>query len=163
VILVGHSYGGMVIGGAAEKIPDRIKRLVYLDAYIPQDGKSVFDLIPGLKEIYEKRSMKEEGKEWLVTSYEPCLVSPPCNENVTIRSRNLRILICEMFFVWFTPVRDEYEVNLHQIIWCRLPKASSPFISNCQVPCYVSLPKPNLGHGISGFIYFIFVDAYHIV
>jgi pimeloyl-ACP methyl ester carboxylesterase len=54
VILVGHSYGGMVIGGAAEKILQRIKRLVYLDAYIPQDGKSVFDLIPDLKQIYEK-------------------------------------------------------------------------------------------------------------
>ena len=71
VILVGHSYGGMVIGGAAEKIAQRIKCLVYLDAYIPQDGKSAFDLIPGLKEIYERRSMKEQGKEWLVSSYEP--------------------------------------------------------------------------------------------
>jgi pimeloyl-ACP methyl ester carboxylesterase len=51
VILVGHSYGGMVIGGVAEKKPHRIKRLVYLDRYIPQDGKSAFDLIPCLKEI----------------------------------------------------------------------------------------------------------------
>ena len=49
VILVGHSYGGMGIGGAAEKITQRIKRLVYLDAYIPQDDKSAFDLIPGLE------------------------------------------------------------------------------------------------------------------
>jgi pimeloyl-ACP methyl ester carboxylesterase len=71
VILVGHSYGGMVIGGVSEKIPHRIKHLVYLDAYIPQDGKSGFDLIPGLKEIYEKRSLKKQGKEWLVSSYEP--------------------------------------------------------------------------------------------
>jgi pimeloyl-ACP methyl ester carboxylesterase len=37
VMLVGHSYGGLVIGGVAEKIPKRIRRLVYLDAYIPQD------------------------------------------------------------------------------------------------------------------------------
>jgi pimeloyl-ACP methyl ester carboxylesterase len=71
VILVGHSYGGMVISGVAEKIPHSIKRLLYLDGYIPQDGKSAFDLIPGLKEIYEKRSMKQQGKEWLVSSYEP--------------------------------------------------------------------------------------------
>ncbi|WP_201449402.1 alpha/beta fold hydrolase [Nitrososphaera sp. AFS] len=50
VILVGHSYGGIVISGVAERIPDRIKRLVYLDGYIPEDGKTAFDLIPGLEE-----------------------------------------------------------------------------------------------------------------
>ncbi|MFZ0513905.1 MAG: alpha/beta fold hydrolase, partial [Candidatus Nitrosopolaris sp.] len=52
VTLVGHSYGGLVIGGVAEKIPERIRRLVYLDAYIPQDNKSAFDIIPGLETIY---------------------------------------------------------------------------------------------------------------
>jgi pimeloyl-ACP methyl ester carboxylesterase len=36
VMLVGHSYGGLVIGGVAEKVPERIRRLVYLDAYIPR-------------------------------------------------------------------------------------------------------------------------------
>jgi pimeloyl-ACP methyl ester carboxylesterase len=49
VILVGHSYGGLVIGGVAEKIPQKIKRLVYLDGYIPQDNKSAFDLEPSLR------------------------------------------------------------------------------------------------------------------
>ena len=34
VILVGHSYGGLIIGGLAEVIPERIKHLVYLDGYI---------------------------------------------------------------------------------------------------------------------------------
>jgi pimeloyl-ACP methyl ester carboxylesterase len=37
VILVGRSYGGMVISSAVEKIPHGIKRLVYIDEYIPQD------------------------------------------------------------------------------------------------------------------------------
>lgn len=41
VILVGHSYGGMVITGVAEKIPERIKKLIYLDAFVPNDGESV--------------------------------------------------------------------------------------------------------------------------
>jgi pimeloyl-ACP methyl ester carboxylesterase len=40
VILVGHSYGGMVITGAADRIADRIGRLVYLDAFVPADGDS---------------------------------------------------------------------------------------------------------------------------
>lgn len=42
VTLVGHSYGGMVISGVAEQIPDRIKQLVYLDAFVPNNGESLF-------------------------------------------------------------------------------------------------------------------------
>jgi len=45
VILVGHSYGGMVITGVADKIADRIRRLVYVDAAVPDPGQSLFDLI----------------------------------------------------------------------------------------------------------------------
>ncbi|MEJ2540050.1 MAG: alpha/beta hydrolase [Gemmatimonadota bacterium] len=39
VILVGHSYGGMVITGVAEVVPERIRRLVYFDAFVPMDGE----------------------------------------------------------------------------------------------------------------------------
>jgi len=46
VILVGNSYAGMVITGVAAKIPERLKLLVYLDAYIPDDGQSEADLLP---------------------------------------------------------------------------------------------------------------------
>jgi pimeloyl-ACP methyl ester carboxylesterase len=45
VILCGHSYGGMVVGGVADAIPNRIASLVYLDAAIPENGKSLFDLM----------------------------------------------------------------------------------------------------------------------
>ena len=41
VILVGHSYGGLVVGGVADKVPHRIKRLVYLDGYIYQKTTKV--------------------------------------------------------------------------------------------------------------------------
>jgi pimeloyl-ACP methyl ester carboxylesterase len=44
IILVGHSYGGMVITGVADRVPDRIKRLVYLDALVPNDGESVMSI-----------------------------------------------------------------------------------------------------------------------
>lgn len=48
VQLVGHSYGGMPITGAAGQVPDRIARLVYLDAFAPEDGQSAFDVRPDL-------------------------------------------------------------------------------------------------------------------
>jgi pimeloyl-ACP methyl ester carboxylesterase len=41
VVLMGHSYGGMVISGVADRIPDRIKCLVYVDAFVPEDGESL--------------------------------------------------------------------------------------------------------------------------
>jgi pimeloyl-ACP methyl ester carboxylesterase len=45
IILVGHSYGGMVITGVADRVPDRIKRLVYVDAFAPIDGESASSII----------------------------------------------------------------------------------------------------------------------
>jgi len=44
VILVGHSYGGMVVTGVADRASDRIGRLVYLDAANPKDGQSLVDV-----------------------------------------------------------------------------------------------------------------------
>lgn len=41
VILIGHSFGGAVITGVADSIPERIKQLIYLDAIVPNDGESV--------------------------------------------------------------------------------------------------------------------------
>lgn len=46
VVLVGHSRGGIVISEAAEHRPDRIRTLVYLSAFLPQNGQSLFDLAP---------------------------------------------------------------------------------------------------------------------
>jgi pimeloyl-ACP methyl ester carboxylesterase len=41
ITLVGHSFGGMVISGVADRVPDRIKHIVYLDAAVPTDGHSM--------------------------------------------------------------------------------------------------------------------------
>jgi pimeloyl-ACP methyl ester carboxylesterase len=44
VVLAGHSYGGMVIAGAADRVPSRVAALVFVDAYVPDDGDSVWSL-----------------------------------------------------------------------------------------------------------------------
>ena len=46
VTLVGWSYGGMVITGVLARVPERIKALTYLDAFMPEDGKAVVDYLP---------------------------------------------------------------------------------------------------------------------
>jgi pimeloyl-ACP methyl ester carboxylesterase len=45
-ILVGHSYGGMVVTGVADRVPERVRQLVYLDAFVPRNGESLSDLVP---------------------------------------------------------------------------------------------------------------------
>ena len=58
VVLVGHSYGGMVVTAAAERARSRIKRVVYLDAFVPEDGKCVLDYV-----VPERAArMREEGE-----------------------------------------------------------------------------------------------------
>lgn len=46
VNLVGHSYGGMVATGVADRARPRIVQLIYIDAFVPNDGDSVLDLLP---------------------------------------------------------------------------------------------------------------------
>jgi pimeloyl-ACP methyl ester carboxylesterase len=46
VVLCGHSYGGMVITGVADRMPGRIRTLVYLDAFVPEHGQSLNGLLP---------------------------------------------------------------------------------------------------------------------
>ena len=45
LVLVGHSYGGMVVTGVADRLPERIRTLVYLDAFVPQPGQALVDLL----------------------------------------------------------------------------------------------------------------------
>jgi len=59
VILVGHSYGGMVVTGAADRAHERIQRLVYLDAFVPENGKCLLDYV-----VPERAArMREEGEK----------------------------------------------------------------------------------------------------
>lgn len=46
VRLVGHSYGGMVISGVADRVPERLRRIVYVNAFVPLDGQCLNDMVP---------------------------------------------------------------------------------------------------------------------
>jgi pimeloyl-ACP methyl ester carboxylesterase len=55
VILVGHSYGGMVITGVVDAVPERIAHLVYLDTFVPRDGESMVDISPIVNYLVRKQ------------------------------------------------------------------------------------------------------------
>ncbi|WP_419189062.1 alpha/beta fold hydrolase [Stieleria marina] len=65
VILIAHSYGGVVASGVADAIPDRIKRVVYLDAHLLDDGESYFSHHPEMQSQLTKRA-NEDGDGWLI-------------------------------------------------------------------------------------------------
>ena len=45
-VLAGHSYGGMIITGVADRLPSRVRRLVYWNAFVPNNGESLDDMVP---------------------------------------------------------------------------------------------------------------------
>ncbi|MFG1708094.1 alpha/beta fold hydrolase [Nonomuraea sp. M3C6] len=61
VILVGHSYAGLVISSAANEVPDRIAHLVYLDAMVPDDGESAADVQPVSQALIDLALKSDSG------------------------------------------------------------------------------------------------------
>lgn len=71
VILVGHSYGGMVVTGVADRIPERIIKLIYIDALVPEDGETV-NSIRGVTNLGLKAS-----NGYIISHWEPEGKAPP--------------------------------------------------------------------------------------
>lgn len=66
VVLIGHSYGGMVATGVADRAAERISKLVYLDAFVPRDGQAVFDLIGDAGPERTREAARVHGEGWRV-------------------------------------------------------------------------------------------------
>ena len=94
VVLVGHSYGGMVITGAADALRDRIRHLVYLDAAVPADGHTFASFVPGIasEDVLRResafRSMAPDGT-WLAP-VAPAMVGVSDPDDVLWLRRRLR-------------------------------------------------------------------------
>jgi pimeloyl-ACP methyl ester carboxylesterase len=65
LILVGHSYGGMVATAVADRVPEKIRKLVYLDAFVPSDGQALVDLLPPAA-VERMRAGVKAGDGWRV-------------------------------------------------------------------------------------------------
>ena len=61
VVLVAHSYGGMVATGVADRIPDKIDALIYLNAALPQNGQAMLDLVSDKRKNTVIRLAEQEG------------------------------------------------------------------------------------------------------
>lgn len=71
VVLVGHSYGGMVATGVADRAVERVAKLVYLDAFVPENGQSLFDLLPASQRVSRQEGVGAQGDGWLLPPNPP--------------------------------------------------------------------------------------------
>jgi pimeloyl-ACP methyl ester carboxylesterase len=65
-MLVAHSYGGMPVAGAIERVADRVRRVVFLDAHMPKSGESVLDLIGPERSARIEAIVAADGDGWFV-------------------------------------------------------------------------------------------------
>ncbi|MDA0239120.1 MAG: alpha/beta hydrolase [Proteobacteria bacterium] len=71
VILCGHSYAGMVITGVAERAPQYLRGLVYLDAFVPASGQGLEDMLPTERREANLARVADEGAGWRIASPDP--------------------------------------------------------------------------------------------
>lgn len=77
VVLVGHSFGGLVISGVADRMKDRIAQLVYLDALVVENGQSGLGILPEAVQRERSRTIDEEGLRMAIPTPDKFGVSDP--------------------------------------------------------------------------------------
>jgi pimeloyl-ACP methyl ester carboxylesterase len=105
VILVGFSYGGFVVSGAVEHIADHIRHLVYLDAFVPDDGETAFEHVLGIEP-----GAATLNEQWLIPPPEREFDDPAEAEWMTLR-RNPHPLGCFVEPVRLVRPLDEYQFS----------------------------------------------------
>jgi pimeloyl-ACP methyl ester carboxylesterase len=101
VVLCAHSYGGMPVTVAADRVPERVRLLIYLDALVPEDGQSAFDLLPQWFAVEARATA--DGRECVPM---PAFLAPPEGWIDEVeRSRYLRRLRPQPLGSFAEPVR----------------------------------------------------------
>jgi pimeloyl-ACP methyl ester carboxylesterase len=122
VYLIGHSYGGMVATGIADRARARIKHLIYLDAFAPKDGQSAFDLQPPEQVAQRREAARKDGDGWrLATGPMPPDTAP---EDVA----------------WATPRRKPQPINTFEQ---RLKLSAEPSAPRTYIYCKRARPDDN--------------------
>ncbi len=121
VVLVGHSYGGMVITGAADRARRHLGRIVYLDAMVPNDGDCAFDIIaPPERAAGMREAAASIGEGWRIPPPPADLFGP---ETEADRAWVERRMVAQPLACFTEPVRlDHPPANglPRQYIYCAI-------------------------------------------
>jgi pimeloyl-ACP methyl ester carboxylesterase len=71
ITLLGHSYGGAVATGVADRVRDRVIGLIYLDAFVPRNGQSLLDLVPDSHGDRQRQDASDDPEGWRVRPNPP--------------------------------------------------------------------------------------------
>ena len=83
VVLLGHSFGGLVVSGVADRIPESIRQLIFLDGFLVENGQSPFDTLP-VKAVEKLKNIATTQCNGLaLPSPRPVLLGYPDNEKTT--------------------------------------------------------------------------------
>ena len=122
VVLLGHSYGGMVATGAADRARERIARLVYLDAFVPEHGQALIDLLPAPARQQQLDSVKN-GDGWRV---QPNPIPPDTSDDDAAWITRFRLPQSARCFR--EPIRLSAPLTLpRSYIWCTREADKRPF------------------------------------
>lgn len=66
LVLCGHSYAGCVVTGVADRMPERIRALIYLDAFVLENGQSLHDTLPAEQRAAQIEGARRDGEGWKV-------------------------------------------------------------------------------------------------
>lgn len=120
IVLSGHSYGGMVITGVMDRIPERIRHVIYLDAAVPDDGESLYDVFDGPRDD----SRVSDGM--FLTPWVKPGAQPPHNTPQSIRTfsqpvsyKNPLARALPVTFVAFIPEEQTTEERAESKSWQR--------------------------------------------
>jgi pimeloyl-ACP methyl ester carboxylesterase len=87
VVLVGHSYGGMVVTGVADRVPERIRHIVFIDALVPEDGESLLTAARGTKlEGFARRSVDSAQGGFIVPTWVTARTPRPTDVRQPVRT-----------------------------------------------------------------------------
>ncbi len=154
VVLVGHSFGGITISNVAEAAPEKIKALVYLSAYLPQDGQSLMDLAKTDRDSF----MSKPDNLVLAPDYSTASINPEAKGDIFANDANeadraaiVRSLVPEAAAPQGMPVK------LTPANWGRVPKfylettqdhCVSPYLQELMISraTLVKVTKIDAGH-----------------
>jgi pimeloyl-ACP methyl ester carboxylesterase len=122
-VLIGHSYGGMVATGVADRVRDRIAQLIYLDAFVPRDGQALLDLLPPQARQQMQERVKA-GDGWRI----PPNPTPPDTSEADVKWIAERRLP-QSFKCFETPLRlSGADITLpRSYIYCKRIGPGDPF------------------------------------